>query len=230
MWEKARSGAVVAVLCAVVLAACGSSSSSSSSNGVASKSPQEILSATSKAASTLSSVHIVGTSLATAQPLGMNLTLSNNGSEGTITESGETLDIRSVGSSLYVKAGAGFWKRFANAAVASLLTDKWLKAPRTGQFSQLATLTDKQALLTSILANHPNLKKGSETTVNGRPVVGVVDATSGGTLYVATTGQPYPIEITGGGSSAGRLVFNRFNESVTVSAPPGAVDLTSLTG
>jgi hypothetical protein len=59
-------------------------------------------------------------------------------------------------------------------------------------------------------------------------VIAVNDVTKGGTLYVATTGKPYPVEIVKTGSQPGRVDFDHFNESVTLTAPSNAIDIAQF--
>jgi len=47
-------------------------------------------------------------------------------------------------------------------------------------------------------------------------------------LYVATTGVPFPLEITKTGKESGKVVLDRWNKAVTLSAPPGAIDISTL--
>ncbi len=220
--------AIAALLTAAALCACGGSASSSG-NGVAAKSPQEILAASSKAAARLTSVHISGRSVSVTEPLELDVTLADSGGEGTISVGGESLAVRSVGKYLYIKAGSGFWQHYANATTAKLFSGRWLKTPQSGQFAELASLTSKQQVLSDILPGNGHLAKGSTSTINGQPVVALIDKSQGGdTMYVATTGQPYPIEIVDGGSSVGKVVFDHFNEPVTVSPPADSIDLVKL--
>ncbi len=71
-----------------------------------------------------------------------------------------------------------------------------------------------RTLLGSTLAAHGTLARGPATTVEGRPALGVSDGANGGTLYVASTGTPYPLELVERGASAGTLVFDRWNQPV----------------
>jgi hypothetical protein len=64
--------------------------------------------------------------------------------------------------------------------------------------------------------------------VDGQKVVAVTDKTKGGTLYVATTGKPYPVQISKPGAGGGRVVFDHWNASVALTAPANAIDLTQL--
>jgi hypothetical protein len=82
--------------------------------------------------------------------------------------------------------------------------------------------------LAHLLLSHGTLSKGATTTVEGQQAVALTDKTQGGTLYVATTGKPYPVEIKHGGSSGGKIVFDRFNQPVTLTPPANAIDLSKL--
>jgi hypothetical protein len=59
-------------------------------------------------------------------------------------------------------------------------------------------------------------------------VITITNASHGGTLYVATTGKPYPIQITKSGTSGGKILFDRWNAPVTLVAPKHSIDLSQL--
>jgi hypothetical protein len=59
-------------------------------------------------------------------------------------------------------------------------------------------------------------------------VIGITDKSKGGTLFISTTGKPYPVEITKGGSGGGKITFDRWDEPVTLSAPANAIDVAQL--
>jgi hypothetical protein len=235
---------IAAVLLTVGIAACGSSSSSSGStssstsstagssdNGVASKSADQIVAAAHDAANGLGSVHVAGTVSAGARPVTMDLNLANGkGGRGSMSASGLSFKIISLGQTAYFSGGQSFWQRFGGQAAAQLLQGKWLKAPATGNFGSFAKLTDMQTLFSKLLASRGSLTKGSTSTVNGQMVIAVNDSANGGTLYVATTGKPYPIRVANNGSGGGQLTFDRFNETVSLTAPAHAIDISQLKG
>ncbi len=228
MSSRILSASLAALVAAAALAACGSSSSASG-NGVTSKSATAILDASQQAAATLSSVHISGAARAGSLPLTLDLTLSNTGGEGTISESGLSFQVRSLGQSLYLNASTAFWTKTAGAAAAKLLAGKWLKTSQSGEFSSLGALTNKQSIFSEMLSGKTDIAKGAQSTVDGQPVIALIDKTkNGGTLYVATTGKPYPIEVTNSGSSGGAIKFDQFNAPVTISVPANAIDLSQL--
>jgi hypothetical protein len=222
--------AALSVLIAL-LSGCGSSSSSSSSNGVADKSPAGILAATKVAADAANTVHVSGSIVSDGAPitLDMNL-LAGKGGRGQLSESGLAFELIQVGRTVYIKGSQAFYKKIGGTAAAQLLQGKWLKAPASNSdFASLSQLTDLRQLVDQTLSNHgSSLKKLGTSTVAGQMVVGITDNARGGTLYIAATGQPYPVQIVKSGSSGGKISFDRWNSSVTLAAPANAIDVTQL--
>ena len=62
------------------------------------------------------------------------------------------------------------------------------------------------------------------------PAVGVTDASKGATLYVAATGVPYPLEILKPAGGPGRIVFDRWNQPVTLKIPADPINIEQLSG
>ena len=214
-------------------AGCGGSSSGGSSggaNGIASKTPAEILAAAKAAADGASTVHVAGSvvNAGTSIALDMDL-LAGKGGRGRLAEDGLSFELIEVGSHVYITGSPAFYRHFAGPAAAQLLQGKWLKASATsGSFASLSSLTDMRKLLDSTLSSHGSLTRGATSTIAGQRVIAVRDRTHGGTLYVAATGTPYPIEIAKGGGGGGRILFTRWNAPVTVRAPANSVDLGQL--
>jgi hypothetical protein len=219
---------LVAAVVTLGLVGCGSSSGGSS-NGVASKSPDQIVSEATNAVAGVSTVHVAGTVLSGGQHVTLDLSLVNGkGGKGSMSQNGLGFQIVAVGQEVYINGSSGFWRTFGGAAAAQLLSGKWLKAPASGQLSSLATLTNVEKLFDQLLSSHGKLSKGKTTTVRGQPAVTVTDTTNGGTLYVATIGKPYPLQIVKSGSDGGHLVFDRFNQPVSLTPPAHAVDISQF--
>ena len=70
--------------------------------------------------------------------------------------------------------------------------------------------------------------KTGTSTVKGQAAVGVKDTSQSGTLYVATTGLAYPVRITKHGAGGGTITFSEWDQPVTLTAPPNAVDIEQL--
>jgi hypothetical protein len=224
--------ASLACLAAAVALLAGCGSSGSKSNGVSEKSPTQILAAAEAASLAASAVRVSGSIVDNGTPLTLNLHLvSGKGGMGHMNEGGTGFDIIRIGDKAYIRGSDAFYKRFAGAAAAQLLKGKWLVgSASTGKFAALTPLTDTEKFFTGTLGSHGALTKGAETTINGQKVIALKSGT-GGTLYIATTGQPYPIELVSpGAGKSGKIIFDQWNNAIAITAPKGAVDISKLTG
>ncbi len=229
MRPRTRIALLLAALAALALALAGCGGSSSG-NGIESKSPQEILEASKAAASTATSVHIQGTIVTGGKPISLDMELlRGKGGKGTISQEGFTIQIVQTGGAVYINGSAAFYKHVSGSAAATLLQGKWLKAPaNSGELASLAELTDLGKLIDTALAGHGKVTKGGTTTIEGQKAVELKDATKGGTLFVATTGKPYPLQISKSGSESGKVVFKHWDQPVTLEAPKNAIDIGAL--
>jgi hypothetical protein len=225
MRARASIFAVSASWLAVALAGCGGASN----NGVAAKSPDAIVTSASNAANGVKSVHVSGTVTSAGSPVTLDLGLvAGKGGGGQMAQNGLSFNIIDLNNEVYLNGSDAFWRHVGGNAAAQLFHGKWLRAPATGQFASLASLTDVHTLFTKLLTVHGTLAKGATSTVDGQKAVAVHDTTKGGTLYVATTGQPYPIEISTPGSQGGRIVFDRYNQTASLNPPKNSIDVSQL--
>ena len=233
MRGKASSGIGLAAVAAVAISACGGSSGSSSSsgNGVASKSPDQILATAVKAAQAARSVHVKGTVRNGSETIGIDLSItSGHGATGTIAEGDASFKLTAAGGFVYIQPSARFLSKFVHSAAAvQLLRGKWLKgSPSNSSFQSFAQLTSIKSLMGSLTQDHGTLTKGSTTTVNGVKAV-ALHSSKGGTMYIATTGKPYPLEVSkASGTKSGKVTFSDYNKAFSISAPGHAVDLDRL--
>jgi hypothetical protein len=228
-WMRASVPTLLVVALAPALTGCGGASPAG--NGVASQPPGRIVASATAAATAAASVHVAGSILSEGKPISLNMELdAEKGGKGRVTLGDLSVDVVNVDRAVYVRAGSAFYSRFAGPAAARLLQAKWLRGSNvSGPLASFTSLTDLRKLLGSTLAgHHGGLSRGSTTTVNGKRAVGVTDAGGGGTLYVASTGTPYPLEIIKRGPGGGKLVFDRWNQPVSLAVPPDPVDLHQL--
>ena len=145
-----------------------------------------------------------------------------------MAESGLSFEIVRVGNVAYIKGTDAFLRQFAGAAAAQLLHDKWLKGPvDSGALASLAPLTDIVKLFNGAFGgSHGKLANKGETTYKGQKVVAIKDSSDGSKLYVAATGTPYPSRPPKAATSKGTITFDHWNDSVSIDAPKGAVDMT----
>jgi len=213
------------LLAALAVAGCGGGSSS---NGEAKKPAAQVVADAKKAALAASSVHVTGAGSDNGQPLKLDLTIGRSGAKGHIVESGASFDLVRVGDTVYVKGDDAFLKKFAGAAAATLFHDRWLKGSiNDAQLGALAPLTDLGQFFGGVLDQHGVLTNKGETTRHGAKVVEIRDSTQGGSLFVAATGDPYPVALAGGGQQ-GDVEFADWNVDAEIAAPKNAVDLRAL--
>lgn len=220
--------ATYTLLAAVALAACGGTGGSTG-NGVAAKPANTIVQEANSAIAHADSVHVSGSISSNSVPLTLDLNLvSGKGGSGKLSEGGLSFRVIAVGPSVYIQGTPAFWSHFAGPNVARTLDGKWLRAPSSGQFAPIASLTNMQQLFGKVLLSHGALEKVGTSTVNGKKVIGVKDSKAGGILYVAATGRPYPVEVVKRGTGAGRIVFNRINQPVNLTPPAHFRDVSQL--
>ncbi len=230
----------VAVSAALLLAGCGSSSGSNAasstapaSNGVADKTADEILAATTAAAKAQTSVHVSGTGTGGSGSVGLDLHLvKGKGGYGSITLAADTLQIVSDGTTVYFKGDKAFWTNQASAQAATLIGDRWLKAPVTNEsFKSLAEFADFENTVTGILKPDGSVTKGSTKDVGGTPAIELKSGS--GSLWVATTGEPLPLQISSG-TAGDKVTFADWGKAVDVTgqvpAEKDTIDLSKLGG
>ena len=245
--SKRRTASAVAVsaVAAVAVAACGSSSggssgsssstssssSSSASNGITSKSADQIFSTALAAGKAAKSVHVSGAINSGAQSIGLDLSIvEGKGASGTISEGSASFKLIASGGSYYIQPDPAFLKKFAHtSAAAALFKGKWLKASATdSSFASFGQLTSIKSLMSALPQSNGTLTKGSTSTLGGQPVI-ALNSSKGGTMYVATTGSPYPLQVskTGSGQS-GKVTFSDYNKAFTITAPANSINIEAL--
>lgn len=219
-FSKGLAAASLAV--AAATAACGGPTPKpSSGNGVASKSAAQIVSSARASAQKASSVHYQGVVAPTGLKLGVDMNAASRVGEGTLKVAGSTAQVRRVGSATYLKAGSAFFVKLAHTASlqASVLANKWIEVPPSiSNSSGVRTLTNIHALFSKALSfRSKDLVKSGTTTVDGKKVVAIKEPARHSVLYVATTGTPYPVEVSKG--PAGSISFSGWNRKLHVSVP-----------
>jgi hypothetical protein len=217
-------------------AATSASASAPAAGGVAGLPATEILARAKTAFTQASSVHVTGRGSSGSATFSVDMRYGADGKAiGKVDNSGQTVEIRRVGQVLYVKASPAFWTAAAGAKAASLFGGKFVKAPLSDKrLASVVSLTDKASFIDSALATSAGVTKSGAKTVNGTPAIGLTikDSAGGSTLYVATTGQPVPIEAApdAGGTDSGKIDFLDYGAPVDVPVPAAGqtVDVSTL--
>ena len=244
---------IMVTLCATALlgAACGGGDGTSSTaagragqssaaatpadNGVADLGADAILAKAKAALKGAGAVRIKGTGGSGTDRFALDVRYSGSDAEGTFSSDGQPIELRRVGSTVYLKASKEFWTKSGNAAAGELLAGKWLKTPLTDQrFAGLAEFTDLSKTADGLLDPDGTVSKGTRKTVAGIPAIGLRSGKEDdGQLYVATTGQPYPLQIMStDAKDPGQVDFTDFGKKTPVAAPAAeeVVDVTKLGG
>lgn len=247
LFSTAASG-IVAVL---LVAGCGSDSTAGSGaaassspapsptptgNGVADLSADQILAKAKAALAGAESTRIKGSGGQGQQKFDLDMRYSGADSTGTFGINGQTVELRKVGAAVYLKGSREFYTGIGGEGAAQLLAGKWLKTPQTDKrFADLAEIADLSKAAEGILDPDGTITKGGVKTVGGVEAITLISkGKDGGNLYVATTGEPYPLRIEPSAASGetGSLTFSDFGKPVTVQVPPAdqVVDVSKLPG
>jgi hypothetical protein len=233
------------VLAGAVLAGCGGTddgggpggaptSSAPADNGVAAMAAPAIL---DKAVATLDaakSFSLKGDIADDGQKIALDIKVSGEDILGSMTINGATVELLRVGGEMLIRPDEKFWTQNAGADAGATMTqlmgDRWARlSSKNAEFEDFFQIAEPAELLKP----EGTVTKSGTKTVNGVEAIGLVDGSSdGGTLYVATTGEPYPLLLQGP-AGEGELAFGDFGATFDdIKAPAAAdvVDLDKLTG
>ena len=191
--------------------------------------PQQILVQMKKAVADATSVHIIGGGGSGKAAISLDLKIAKDkGGAGKIEVGGLSFDIVKIGDKLYFKGGQAFLKQYAGAAATQLQGRWFVVSASTSGFTSFSAFTNLVQLTNGILSSAGAVTKGSTSTIDGQPAIGITSS-KGGTLYIATTGPAYPLELKSGTTSGG-IKFTEWDQPVTLTAPANPVDFDKLTG
>ena len=209
-----------------LLTGCGSSESTA-----VTKSGPEILAAANDAARGASSVHVVARNSQGRLGLSLDVHLASNGGRGTLSFLKRKYEVIRIGDVIYLKGTKSFYVGLSHALgkPVHVAEGAWLKVPATiGPAAQLAAFVDLHGELGRLLASPGTVTKGASTTVNGQKAITLKQKTKvyDGSLFVAATGKPYPIEqVKHGEREQGRTTYSDWNQPVELSPPSPVVEL-----
>jgi hypothetical protein len=240
---RLTGAATLALVLLAIGTGCGSHSNNGS-NGVESRPPEEILDQTAKALRQVKSFHVEATERSPGSvkadiglPKELRLALK---------EKDTSASLLVVDGSFYLRGNAAYWRDADAARDAEELADRWFKVPYS-LAKELTKALHPQTLSRCLITDHGTLEKGGTAAVHGKRAVVIVDkgdrpGSTPSKLYVAATGEPYPLRLTATGkqrpggqkdpecgddtpAEAGDdAIFSNYNEPLDVSAPSAAVD------
>ena len=221
---------VIAAIVAVVLVlTSGSDKKSVALNGLEKKNAADVLADTRIALRDAKSVRLAGTVMSDGKPIKLDLTLTGEDAKGTLTISGNDVQLIRVGSDVYVKGDPDFLKSVAGTKseeVLDQLNGKWLKAgsDKSGSFDAFSI----DGFANLLKADSTTTATVSQSELNGAKVV-VVTQKDGSALSIANTGPAYPLLLVSKGEDGGNVTFSDYNAAISVTAPTDVLDLDELT-
>jgi hypothetical protein len=200
--------------------------------------PAQLVSSSLKAARAQHSVHYVGTaSVGNISSTTVGDAASDRGVQYvTYRAGGHTghVTVRVVANTAYVKGDAFALVSYVgfSAAQATKYAGKWVRIPNTSSaFKSVAEAVRLGSTIDELQLSPPFTKLGT-STMQGQRVIGIrgretqngITATA--TLYLRAAGTPLPVaEVATEGAIHVSVIFSKWNERVTVSAPAGALTL-----
>lgn len=212
-----------------------STSSAPADNGVAALSAAEILARAKAAVKKAGSFRVKGTVIDPDGSIAVDLKVRGADMIGSMTMGRAKIELLAVGARRFYRPNEAFWAEVGDPkkarTIAKLLGTRWIKVPPDER--DIDDLFDV-AKIDELLKPYGKASKGPATDVEGVPVIGLIDTGGdGGTLFVATAGEPYPLRADPADASVGKLTFSEFGATFAdLKAPPEAqtVDLSTLSG
>lgn len=227
--------AILTSACASSTHGPGSSPTTPTSNGIAAEPTAKIVKTAFTTLESADSVRVYGSFRDSRARYKLDVTIGPAGMRGTMTapfHAGKlaTVDMILTHGRFYVRSRT-LWRQVGGAGLASLLGGRWVIIP-VRKLSSFPFANAKTFVKLLSRQSLKSLRKASahiarvKTTVDGRPAIELSERRTA--VYIATTGQPYPLEIRQGSHNV--LHFQYSGLPVRIAAPPHAVDLSSLHG
>jgi hypothetical protein len=191
----------------------------------------QLLAKSGEALDAAEQIHVKGTGTDQGQQVAIDYSFAKTNSSGSITISGQKIELLAVDKVVYFRAPDSFWKQFAGpnaAAVLKVVSGKWIKvAAGDKNFDSFSGISDRAAFVKDFLTPEGAVKLGTPKSVNGVDCL-ALDAGSGDTMYVAKA-DARPIRQVSVGASKG-LVDVTYDGVTEPTAPPAAdvVDSSKL--
>ncbi len=209
-------------------------SPSPSANGIEGQKADEILKRAKAALKEAKSYRAKGTLNQNGEKTAIDLKVSGRDFTTSLSYGGKAkVELLSTGGKGYLRPNKEFWIMATDAEQGALLAraigDRWVAgADRDRSFADLFTL----GTLDGLLAPEGTLGIGAVKEVNGIRTIGLMDSGDIFTkLYVASTGKPYPLQLTGAGDA--EVTFSDFGATFPELKAPAkseVVDLGKLAG
>lgn len=194
------------------------SSDAGSANGVETRSAKQILKAAQKAAVQADSFHLNGSIPNKQGTVELDMVMTPQGSRGTLTSNEVTSELVVTPAVVYIKGEGAFDKEVLGPEAVDQLAGKYLQIPGTEQSAApFAAFASGPLFIDQLLSDPKGLAKGEVGEYGGQPAVELT--LDGGRVWVATTGDPFPLAMVPDQQVA-PTTFSEWNSAGTVEPPP----------
>lgn len=206
------------------------SSCAAAANGVATKSAPAIVDAAGAALVSARTFEIVATSEGSSTPASVTFKIGGkNVGEGSFVSSSLSFQAEELHGIDYFRSKT-VWSQVGGPTLQGALGDRWVyisasSATATELTAVFGTLTSPPTVAKQLTKDAQTSVRGKVGNIDGEPVISVTEPKAG-TIYVATTGRPYPLRWEQG--RVGRVVFSDFGARFDIKAPKHAVDLAAI--
>jgi hypothetical protein len=198
-------------------------------NGIASLSATAALAKVSAAASSQTSVRVSGAVVESRHHLRIDVEAGLETGQGTLRINGGLVSLRLVSGTLYFNADLkGLTGLGVSKASASGAAGKWIGGQAsTSPLSAFVSFAD---LVTALLRPNGGVTTGPTKTIHGVRALALINKAKkgGGTLYVATSGEPLPVEAVNAKTHE-VLSFSNWGAALSVLPPPKAITVPAPT-
>ena len=181
------------------------------------------------------SVHLSANVVDGKDRIKFNMKLASSGNAtGTMTNNGDTVNLRRIGKTLYFKGDRGFWTNNVDPASAKTMAGKWIKTTKgkVAGMEGIFVFTDLDSMLKESLKTTPAEKKALKIIpgipVDGQETIGLSTKSADlDQLYAAATGPTLPLKITAAKDKKQFMKFQDWDKDFTVEKPAGAIDINA---
>jgi hypothetical protein len=215
----------LALAIALVLSSCAAPA-----NGIATKSAPAIVDAAGAALVSAHTFEIQATSGGSGSPASVTFKIEGqNVGEGRFVTSSLSFQAEELHGTDYFRSQT-LWSQVGGPTLQGALGNRWVyisasSSTATELTAVFGTLTSPPNLAKQLTKDAQTSVRGKLGTVDGEPVISISEPKAG-TIYVATTGKPYPLRWEQG--SVGRVVFSNFGAHFHIVAPKDAVNLAPI--
>jgi hypothetical protein len=207
-------------------AAAPAPSSAPASNGITALSADEILKKATGALTAAKAYRVQGDQLRGRRTTEIDFKVSGKDFASSMTAGKSHLELLFIGGKQYMRPNEQFWIDALDArqgkALAKVIGGRWVTGnKRDKSFEEMFRIGSAEQFL------KPNgtLSKDAEKEIDGVAAIGLKDADDA-VLYVATTGEPYPLRLVGKGGVA--LKFSEFGVPSSDFKTPAEDDVVNL--